>query len=450
MSNSLKDKNLYFPTNSKNEGAKFISDYEMNITPGKKTNAKIMEVPLDLIKLDPDNVRFRHITAELKDVQLERLIWNLQAAKKLYNQIKWSQGLQEKPVLMKNEEKFIVKEGNMRIVCLRKLKQEIEFGDLKSNNYNIDPVRCIVLPKKTSEKEESIFLSRVHVKGKTQWGAFQKAAHIYDMIEENGFDYADVSEGVGVSKAKAKRMKRAFENMISYEDKYNDEKWREKYSYFYELEKERYSKTKKNPLPEGWVDENLEKFMEWIHNKQIEKGREVRKLPKIVNNKLAYDCLLNGGTIQEATERLAQYDPEVGDKVFSKLASIRKYIEEISESEEKKIEVASNSPRLNFLKELRRDLDKLINEIESVEKKNGLDRKARLLGAINKMGGKLSKDEFRQLAKKSGYDPSVLGGFFSWKKNGSKLQRIKKSGETYIKLTEEGINFLKEKGLIDR
>ncbi|KXB08204.1 hypothetical protein AKJ58_00620 [candidate division MSBL1 archaeon SCGC-AAA385D11] len=340
----------------------------MNVTPESTTKAELMEVPLPLIRLDPNNVRFCHISSELKDVQMEQLIWKFPATKRLYRQIKWSQGLQEKPILKGEGDHFIVKEGNMRIVCLRKLKQEIEFGDLDSDGFEIDPVRCIVLPKQVSEGEEALLLSRVHVKGKAQWGAFQKAAHIFDLTEKHGFGYADISEGIGVSQVKAKRMKRAFENMLKYERDHDDERWMEKYSYFYELEKKRYSKDKKNPLPKGWVEKNLGEFMEWIHTNQIEKGEEVRELPKIVGNEDAYQCLRDGGTVQEALQVLAQYDPTAGNKIFSRLARLREVINSFRKSEEDKIDAANNPARFNFLKELHKDIDNLISEVEKVKK----------------------------------------------------------------------------------
>jgi len=341
----------------------------MNITPEKPTEAELMDVPLGLIKLNPKNMRFRHIPSQLKDVQLEQLIWELPAAKILYRQIKWSRGLQEKPVLERKGKQFVVEEGNMRIVCLRKLKQEVEFGDLDPDGYEIDPVRCIVLPEEVSEREEALLLSRVHVKGKAEWGAFQKAAHIYDMTEQYGFAHDVVSEAVGVSKIRARRMKRAYQNLLMYESKFDDKDWMNKYSYFYELEKKRFSDTKQTHLPKGWIEENLGEFMKWVQNGQIERGREIRELPKIVRDEDAYQHLRSGGSITASIQILAQHDPSAGSKLFSKLAVLRKAIEGIKR--EDKIEAAENTARLNFLKDLRKDIAVLVDEIERIRGKTG-------------------------------------------------------------------------------
>lgn len=367
MSNSVKDKVLYFPSTSEDVKPSPVSTFKMNITPEKTTEAELMDVPLDLIRLNPKNMRFRHITSQLKDVQLEQLIWRLPATKRLYREIKWSRGLQEKPVLERNGKQFIVEEGNMRIVCLRKLKQEVDFGDLDPDDYEIDPVRCIVLPEEVSEREKALLLSRLHVKGKAEWGAFQKAAHIYNMTDKHGFTYDEVSEAVGVSKIKAKRMKRAFKNLVTYKSKFDDKDWMTKYSYFYELEKKRYSDFKQTPLPKGWIEENLMGFMKWIRNGQIKRGREVRELPKIVRDEDAYQCLRSGGSIEGAIEILAQHDPSAGSKPFSKLARLSKAIEGIKR--EDKIDAAKNTARLKFLKDLRNDITVLVNEIERIREK---------------------------------------------------------------------------------
>lgn len=365
-SSEIADRSLFFPNEEKAGTPTGAQEYEMKTTPKSKVNAKISDVPLDLIRLDPDNRRFRHVPGKLKDPQLEEMIWKSPATKSLYDQIKWSGGLQEKPIIQEKNDHYIVKEGNKRIVCLRRLKQEADIGNFNLKIQEIDPVQCIVLPKEISKRDESVILSRVHVKGKSQWGAFQKASHIYDMVEEDGLDYDDIKEGIGISKAKAKRMKNTFKNLLRYREKFNDENWGSKYSYFYELEKKRYTDDKKNPLPEGWVEKKLDKFMEWVQSNQIEEGRDIRKLPKIVRNGEAYEHLSNGGTVKESLEILSQYDPTAKSKSFSRLARLEETISNLHESEEKIAEIAKNSSKLNFLKSLQQNIEEVIEKAEGL------------------------------------------------------------------------------------
>jgi hypothetical protein len=100
-----------------------VSKYTINITPEKTIEAELMYVPLDKIKLDPKNVRFRHLFQELSDEEMEKTIWGEQFTRNWYTEIKYAQGLSEKPALQSLADHYVVREGNARIVCLRKLKK---------------------------------------------------------------------------------------------------------------------------------------------------------------------------------------------------------------------------------------------------------------------------------------------------------------------------------------
>jgi len=359
----IENKSLFLPQDIDEEELNEVCDYNINITSKSKTKAKIMDIPLKNIKLDSKNLRFRHIDSDLNDAKLENIIWNKEATKKLYKQIKWAGGLQEKPIIRRQNGMFVVKEGNLRVVCLRRLKQEAEFGDIDIEPEEIDPVRCIVLPNNSKGKEESILLSRLHIKGKNEWGAFQKSALIYDMKEKYELSYEDISNSIGFSKAKIRRMKRTFENMKKYKELFNDNEWKDKYSYFYELEKKRYTKYKDNSLPKGWVEKNIESFMKWINNGQIKKGDEVRKLTDIVNDDKSYQVLKKGGTIKEALNVLARKDPTIGNKKFSKLEKLQKTLNDFSKNE--KEEISKDKTKIEFLKEIQNSVNSLIKEIEN-------------------------------------------------------------------------------------
>lgn len=204
----------------------------------------------------------------------------------------------------------------MRTVCLRKMMQEIEEEGLDVDLDGIDPVRSIVLPEDTTEKEQAIYLTREHVTGKTEWAAFNQAGHIYDLSEKYGYTQEDIASGVGIGKAKVGRVKKAYEQTLEYKERYEDDNWINKYSYFYELQKKKYTKNKKNPLPEGWIDHNFDKFMEWIHNGQIERGEhQDSKESKVESN----DCSL----LIDEEENLSSVQPNPETQVdFANPSSI--------------------------------------------------------------------------------------------------------------------------------
>src|SRR5947209_8659370 len=86
----------------------------------------IQLVPLDNLKLDPRNVRFRHIRKVLKDRDMEKHILAEPETKHLMKAIIASGGLSTRPIVT---EQGIVKEGNRRIVSMRKIVVSIDNGE---------------------------------------------------------------------------------------------------------------------------------------------------------------------------------------------------------------------------------------------------------------------------------------------------------------------------------
>src|SRR5437870_4290451 len=54
-------------------------------------------LPLSMLHLDPDNVRFRHLKSTLSDREAEEYIWAESETKQLFNSIISSGGLNEAP-----------------------------------------------------------------------------------------------------------------------------------------------------------------------------------------------------------------------------------------------------------------------------------------------------------------------------------------------------------------
>src|SRR5437870_7055799 len=135
---------------------------------GRRTEGTLESIPLEQLRLDPMNVRFKHLAKELPETEIERYIWEEEDAKTLYKQIKSSGGLTEAPVVLRAAEKqFLVKEGNRRIVCLRRLSKEAHDGKLakEGNKYSkehFDQVQCIVLPPDLSQKDLDSLIGTRH------------------------------------------------------------------------------------------------------------------------------------------------------------------------------------------------------------------------------------------------------------------------------------------------
>lgn len=321
-------------------------------------NAKTTAVLVDSIKLDPSNVRFLHISKKLTDKEIEEIIWKESDTQELYKQILSAGGLYQEPVL---NSKFTVIEGNRRIVCLRKLKQEANNGKLQGiSKGHFDKVNCKVLPEETSLQVIDIFLATIHVKGKKPWNAFNKAKHIYNLHELRGLSYDDLSKKLGMGKVTVIRAVEVYTATEKYGNKYrDDEEWFRKFTYFDEL-------YKRKDLREFTKDsKNLEKFENWVYHKKLDDVREVRKLALILQDNDATKEFEKKG-FDVAMSVIASKDPSINSSEFKKIKETIDVLRNLPRKELSK--TVNDSSRLNLLSSLKKEIDSLLKDIKSMKK----------------------------------------------------------------------------------
>jgi len=330
-----------------------VTKYQLSVTPERKLEAELRFVPLEKLKLDPKNVRFKHFQKELSDQEMESKIWDDPDTRNLYREIVYSQGLQHAPLLDVN---YVVKEGNRRAVCLRKLKEDIENGKIQIPLVKIDPVQCIVLPPDATDIDIAIYLTREHVTGKKEWAALDKASHVYDLYNLHRLSFDQIRESVSMSKTTAMTMESAYKRTLEYHTKYPDDAdWLGRYSYFYEL-------YKKKKLKE-WKEKNgnIDQFMEWIHDGKLDRGEQVRELPRIIDDTDAYTAFLQGD-VHKSFDVLSSKDPTLTSASFKVFDRALKEIRDFPRNE--LLDTARNKSKLQMLKNLRSELDQLIKDIE--------------------------------------------------------------------------------------
>lgn len=324
----------------------------------KIANAKNVEVPLDSIKLDPNNVRFLHISKKLSEKGIEAILWKEADTKELYKQILSAGGLYQELVL---NSKLIVIEGNRRTVCLRRLKQEANNGELLgiSKGY-FDKVNCKVLPEETSLQVIDIFLATIHVTGKKPWNAFNKAKHIFNLHELRGLSYDDLSKKLGMGKVTVIRSVEVYGATKEYGKKYRDGEWFRKYTYFDELYKRKdlkeFRKEKKN----------LEKFENWVfHNKFKDDVRKVRKLHLVLPDKEAVREL-EKKDIDAALIIIGLKDPSINSSEFKKIKEVIDVLRNFSRKELSR--TIDDTSRLTLLNLLKKEINSLIKDIKSMKR----------------------------------------------------------------------------------
>lgn len=344
---------------------------QLSITGDRVLEADIMSIPLSQLKLDPDNVRFKHVTESMTDEQIEDWIWHQADTKSLAREMRFSKGLTEKPYVRQiTDSEYLVIEGNRRTVCTRKIAEEISSGKEKNISINqIDPVQCIVLPKDASESDIALFLARIHVSGKKDWAALNKGVHVYELIKKHDFDYDEVAKAISIGKNTISQNVKAYDATLLYHKKYpDDDRWLQRFSHFLELYKKRALKE--------WADDpiHLEKFMSWIYNNKIPMAIHVRKLDKIIlESKDGYQAMQNDATIEQAAEIMKEQERRksltsfLSENVDDQVQNLFELVHNFPRS--KMQEIATNDGKLKNFEELHEEFGRLLKDIKSVGSK---------------------------------------------------------------------------------
>ena len=99
------------------------------------------------LQLDPGNIRFRHITKEMSDKEMEDWLFNEVDVRVLQKQIIVDRRVQQPIYVVEGEHgKYVVKEGNRRTVALRRIQRELIAGKIEGfekDHFDLMPVSYI-------------------------------------------------------------------------------------------------------------------------------------------------------------------------------------------------------------------------------------------------------------------------------------------------------------------
>lgn len=344
------------------EKPEFQSSVQFSIA-GRKLTASINDVKLDQLHLDPDNVRFRHITRKMTEKDMDEYIWDEEDTKALYNDIKWARGLQNPLFIARAEQGYVVWEGNRRLVALRRLVGDInggEIADLAVSNF--DPVPCYVFPDGVKPYEKAVYLAREHVSGKREWRKLNQAAHVYELSEVYKYPDGEIATILNVSKPTVGHTIHAFKATMEYGKHYGDQdkQWLQRYSYFFEV-------LKRKDLKE-WTqqDGNLALLMTKIAQPAFKRAEEVRQLPKVIKDDDALQAF-EKGTMEDALEIINKKDPSIGSPSFKTLKDAIETLKNMPRSEI--LATVTDEARLRMLKELKVEVDSFLTEVSSAKGK---------------------------------------------------------------------------------
>jgi len=331
------------------------------------------QVALKYLKLDPNNVRFRHNTSLLTEKQMEDYLYDEEDVKLLIRQIVHDKKVQQPIYVVETSDgKYIVKEGNRRTVALRRIDYDIKAGKIEGfvkNHFEVVPVFVL----HGTKHEIDVFIAQDHVSGKNDWAALNKASVVYDFIDNHGESIEEVAVELGMTKSKVSNFYEAFKATEKYGKRHpEDRSYVTKFSYFMELYQ---SRILKNWLSEDPV--NLDYFIELVRKNKLEATyKGPRKLAKIIAapNPLRAKALaeldVEDGNIEKAFSILTEYKARSGG-IWEDVKKLDTIFDKISYDE---FTLAVEDPeKFELLKEIIEKMMKMRDEIVLLQTKRGLE-----------------------------------------------------------------------------
>jgi len=326
----------------------------------------------DEVRLDKNNIRFRHLQNQMNEREIEEWLCQEEDVRTVYKQI-LLEGSINLPIYVVEDKdgKYIVKDGNRRIVALRKISREIQAGKItKFQKGQFDIVQVSVI--KGTDRQIDIFLATIHVSGVKEWAAVNKAALVSDLIDKHGETFESVGQELGESTTVVTKRYKAYNaNQRYVKQNPKDTNFLHKYSYFEEF----YS----SPALRNWIEEDqsrLDTFMAWIAQSKFSVTyRDVRKFAKIIAapETKRTQCLKilaqQDGTVFKAYEFLTEDEKTSKKGGWKKLETIYKTLTEMSHLEMRK--AVMDAKKQILLEDLLVAITRIKNDIKALQLRDG-------------------------------------------------------------------------------
>ena len=200
------------------------------------------KVALDLLLLDPNNYRFfdmdqytvaqpNRIHEDSVQQRAEDLVKfdGKEELRALKESIEINGYVPVETLVVKpyefQKDKYIVIEGNRRVAAMRWLKRDCEAGAKVSEDLikSFNELPAIVLQNDDATKTiQHVFMGLRHVSGIKQWGGYQRAKLVVELVDDFGLHLSEAAKQIGMSSHEASRRYRALKAL---EQMQNDEEF---------------------------------------------------------------------------------------------------------------------------------------------------------------------------------------------------------------------------------
>ncbi|MEW5815102.1 MAG: hypothetical protein AB1798_06860 [Spirochaetota bacterium] len=320
---------------------------------GREISYEIRDVDIDRLEYDPANPRINRIVSRIPTIRvnqefIEMELLKLDSTKDLIKDLEVNKGVVDEVYVLKNK----VIEGNRRLCAYRRLFRKYEKDP--SNKKRWQTIKARILQDDVTDDEISYILVTFHIKGKTPWDAYEKAAYVHRMIKKLNKTPDEIGKHLGMHKKTIEAMLNAYETMSARFLRSSGENSLgggtrdevKKFSYFdaFYRQKDLVKRAQETP---AFLDE----FVEWVKEDRFKKAQNVRDLPKILANKKACRAFYENGAeeaFDDSMYILYENKPEKVDKFYKKIREFRDLIkdaealkikDEIEENKNKKAEL---------------------------------------------------------------------------------------------------------------
>ena len=333
----------------------------------------IQLVPLDKLRLDPENPRFGNSgeSSEQKHI-LNNIIKNYGINDLLGSIAKNGYFSAEPLVCKKREGYFEVTEGNRRLVTLLVISKDEIASDharkcekyhklwVNSGKKPISPVPCIVFPD-GEENSLHAYLGVRHISSAKEWDSYAKAAWLSKAISNDGLDVDALSEMIGDTGDAVKKLIESYNvvgQLIS-SGRFNPENSQRRgrgsssnypFSWVYTLLgysdarkalglPREYQVTNKEPIDAEFLSDWEVVFTAMFGNKSHGKGsqltdsRQLSWLADTIQDRQKYSLLKQGKSVAEIKELSKPVETQIYDNLVSVLDILRRVNMTLSEND---------------------------------------------------------------------------------------------------------------------
>ncbi len=322
---------------------------------GQKIQTVTEEIDIFKLKYWKENPRVNAIIKQkyrdtnISDKDIEKELWEKDSVKDLFKDIEKHGGLIDE-ILVKNK---IVLEGNSRLCAYRHLYKKAKQKNDEDEMLKWSYIRAKIIPSETSNEVVFSILGTWHIKGKTKWDTYEKAAYLKRLNTAYSYTFKKIADSISQTEKFVKDHIKAHDLMVE-----NNVYTLEKFSYFYELVKN--VQIKQLALKESTIISNT---IQAIKEDRFKRGEEIRHLPKVLKDKKAKtEFFVDKLDFSDALETTKNRHPEHADSFFYNIKKTTKMLESCTV---KKIEeIKKDGSKKYLLNKFYREVNSFCRKIE--------------------------------------------------------------------------------------